>query len=277
MPEPWQAAADCGLGVTECPAVEWAAELESLSVAVELKFPVEVLLPPAQAVDVAWYRWITGHQTAFLGWRALRTALARAAPTSEIAALLDLYSVLLLYTGSCSPSVYERLIRPRMMRWRPDFSGEWAPDHQGIPRALKQAVEDHPQLRSTRRVNVQVHAAVAERLVPQGGSLLQDAGRHAGDEPSEEEFGSYDRFFDTERGPVCEHALRAQFLHWLLKVVSDVESCGLYYDGAPLSAAVAEDKRESIAALEHDALALLRRRFLNVMREGPWAFPRMSS
>ncbi|MFI0479683.1 hypothetical protein [Actinomadura sp. 9N215] len=245
--------------------------------AVELGLPVEILVPPVRLADLAWYRWITGHQTAFLGWRALRSALARAAPTSELIALLDLYSVLLLYTGSCSPSVYEQRIRSRMMRWHPAFSGEWAPDHQGIPQALKQAADDRPDLRLARRVNVHVHAAVAERLVPEGGSLLQQTGRPAGRAPSYEEFDLYDRFFDTERGPVCEHALRAQFMHWLLKVVSDVESCGLYYDGPPLSAAVAGAKRENITALEQGALALLRKRLLIVMRESPWALPKMSN
>jgi hypothetical protein len=253
-----------------CPAAPWAAELDGAATAVRLGLPAEVLLPPARAPDLASYRWITGHQAAFLGWRALRAALERGAPGHDVAALVDLYSVLLLYAGSCPPALYRDRIRPRMTRWHPAFTGEWARDYRDVPVAVKRAADASPPVRAAWRTNVRVHAAVAERLVPQGGSLLQDAGRRAGAPPTAHEHDLYDRFFDTERTDVCPHLEAVQDAHWTLKVVSDLESTGLFYDDPPPRAGA------DVAALEHRAADVVREHFRAAREEGAWPVPRVS-
>lgn len=264
LPEPTRGPAECSPG---CPDAAAMAEQKRLYATVWPGRTLEMLMPPVNVRDLAWYRWVTGHQAAFLGWRALRTALDQAVPSAEIVALLDLYSVLLLYAGSCPPDVYTESIRPRMMRCHAAFSGEWAPDHHGVPAALHRATAGFPAGRTARRLNQRVHAAVAERLVPQGASLLQQAGRCPGADPSTEEYALYDRFFQTQRVDVCEHAIRRQFQRWLLKVVADLDSVGLFYRGPAVSAAAGDADRQAIAALESQAVTIVRRRLRALAKE----------
>src|SRR5216683_273155 len=257
LPSPSDGHGGCVGGTADCPAAGWIRELASLPRAADPGCSLGVFRPPARVEDLAWYRWIMGHQATFLEWQLLGEVLARTSPvpSTEIVLLLDIYSVLLLYTGSCPPLEYERSIRPRMVRWHPAFSGEWARDYRGIPCALKRAA-DAPDVREAMRLNRHVHATVAGRLVPQGGSLLREAGRRAGGSPSREELDLYDGFFRTRRAPVCPHAVRAQLLHRLLKIIVDLESAGLYYCGPPVSAVASAG--EHIARLERKVVHLLR-------------------
>ncbi|GAA2990613.1 hypothetical protein Sfulv_00450 [Streptomyces fulvorobeus] len=234
---------------------QWAALLR----AAEGGSPPEVYIPPSRACDLAWYRWVVGHQAAFLEWSLLRAVLIREGPESadEIVQLLDLYSTLLLYAGSCPPELYQQAIRPRMARAHPAFSGEWAPDHEGLPQLLKRAADvGPPTVAGAVRRSHRVHVAVAEHLVPGGVSLLQQAGRSAGGPPSSQERALYDRFFLVSRGPVCTHALDVQLLHRLLRILVDVEGSGLYYGGPPVSAAAGGFNE--IAELEQTVLTRLR-------------------
>jgi L-tyrosine peroxygenase len=271
LPEPSLGPAGCG---PHCPDAAGASELVALCREIGAGVSADLLLPPVRAEELAWYRWIIGHQATFLGWRSLRAALARAEPAdAEIAGLLELYSVLLLYSGSCSPEVYATLIRPRMMDCHPAFSGEWAPDYRGIPAALRRAAGRRPAVRSAMRLNQRVHAAVAERLVPQGGSLLQQAGRPSGTAPSPAESALYDQFFLTRRAAVCEHVIRQQFLNRLLMIVSDLDSAGLYHQDQPPPKPAPSPAQPTLAAtlktLEGQAIDLLRRHLLTLAKEEP--------
>lgn len=242
-----------------CPAARWMSELAVLVRAVDLGCSLDFFAPPCPPLDLAWHRWVVGHQTVSLEWRFLRAALMRTAPlaTDEIVALLDLYSVFLLYTGSCPAQIYTQSIRPQMAECHPAFSGEWARDYHGIPRMLKQAAHTHPSLIPAIRRNHHVHSAVAARLVPSGGSLLSEAGRRARSEPSPAELDLYDRFFATRRTPLCEHGLRAQLLDRLLKIITDVETSGLYYGSSPLSTVTGEEHKDSVLLIERQVSGLL--------------------
>ncbi|OEV32236.1 hypothetical protein AN219_00050, partial [Streptomyces nanshensis] len=63
------------------------------------------------------YRWLVGHQLAFVMWRLLRQTLedARCVPDADMldraARLYDIYTLLLLYTGSCSAERYAATVR----------------------------------------------------------------------------------------------------------------------------------------------------------------------
>ncbi|GHH56514.1 hypothetical protein [Streptomyces candidus] len=216
---------------------------------------------PRQPADLAWHRWLVGHQVTFLEWSLLRDVLTheQSAPAEEVVRLLDLYSALLLYAGSCSPALYHHIVRPRMAQAHPAFSGEWARDYQGLPRLLKRAADaGPPAMAQAARRNHRVHAAVAAHLVPEGASLLQQAGRGAGEEPSQQEADLYDRFFLSRRGPVCRHALKAQLLPRLLWVIADLESRGLYYASPPLSQQALPTAREHLVQTEETIQTRLR-------------------
>jgi hypothetical protein len=264
LPLPEEGALRCEARTEGCLAgghsLSLFSELASLARAADLGCPLEVFEPPTHPADLAWYRWVVGHQVAFAGWCFLRASLTRAGPCpeDEVVAWLDLYSVLLLYAGSCPPDIYARSIRPRMTQCHPAFSGEWARDYRGIPRALKQAADaSRSTVRPAVRRNQRIHSAMAMRLVPQGASLLKRAGRHAGGTALPEELDLYDRFFLTYRTPVCTHGMRVQLLHRLLKIIADLESSGLYYLGLPVSSMAPDDARADIAVLEREAAGLL--------------------
>lgn len=240
-----------------CHAVGRSVELGRLVRAAIAGHPMEVLLPPTRVEELAWYRWMIGHQAAFLGWRMLRRAAGDGEP-ARAADLLGLYSVLLLYAGSCPPQVYARSIRPRMRRCHPAFSGEWAPDNHGLPVMLKKMAPADPVLREAWRVNRWVHFAVADRLVPDGGSLLQEAGRCPGPAtPSLVEAALYDEFFLTRRTRVCGHDLRAQLQVRLLAILADVSSSGLYYQGPAVSATAAGERGGQIAVIEQSVSSVV--------------------
>ncbi len=139
---------------------------------------------PDDPDELARYRWWIGHHLAFCVWRLLSERLASIAndqqtqPPSVAAsiAMYDVYSVLLLYAGSCSPEVYLRTIRPAMVAADPAFSGRWARDYEAIPGLLRTIRRTRPAelvagLLAAARTNQVVHMAVGKRLVHDGPSL----------------------------------------------------------------------------------------------------------
>lgn len=185
----------------------------------------------------ARYRWMVGHHAAFGVWQCLRRALERAtlepgAPQTAIrtaAWLYDVYSVLFLYTGSCSARRYEATIRPDMTECHPAFSGEWARDYEEIPTLLRRVRARYPAdvtapLTEAARRNGRVHMAVASKLVPRSSSLLQEAGRQPGTHASPTERDLYDAYFAVHRRQVCRPAFTAQLVRRLTQILCDIEA-----------------------------------------------------
>ncbi|WP_370942319.1 hypothetical protein AB5J62_24725 [Amycolatopsis sp. cg5] len=178
-------------------------------------------IPPRVAADPL-YRWVLGHQIAFGVWRLIADNLAEIAsggkPDFDPAWLFDQYSILLLYTGSFTEIVYRERIRPSMMAADPAFSGRWGRDYHRVLRMLEAAKPHDTVLRDALLRNRRVHIAVARRLVPEGGSLLRDAGR-ASAPVTDAEFDIFDTYFGVRRAP-CDRrgflrslASRAQAAH----------------------------------------------------------------
>ncbi|MFJ9892276.1 hypothetical protein ACIQPR_02980 [Streptomyces sp. NPDC091280] len=224
------------------------------------------LLAPEDPRRRARYRWAVGHHAAFAVWQQLRHALESTLtgpepPTAAIraaAGLYDLYSVLFLYAGSCSAQQYAATVRPDMTDHHPAFSGEWAPDHEAIPSLLKRvraALPDTAALPLTGavRLNHRIHMSVARKLVPDGASLLQQAGRPPGRGPSPAERDLYDAYFAVRRQRVCTSAFASQLVRRLAQVLCDIAVHGL--PGSPARPGHAED----IEALRLRAPELLRR------------------
>jgi hypothetical protein len=148
--------------------------------------------------DIATYRWWLGHQATFCVWRLLSTSLALLAegersPEETVAAathaaqMYDVYSVLLLYAGSCSPEVYSRVIRSEMARADPAFSGRWARDYEDIPRLFRAVRQAQPaaflsDLRMAYKANLVVHAAMGGGR-PRGTADRVAAARRRGGRP----------------------------------------------------------------------------------------------
>jgi hypothetical protein len=228
-----------------------------------------LLSPPREGTELIRYRWAVGHQAAFALWQLLTlrlTDVLRATCPSpqqvESAALgYDVYSVLFLYTGSCSATQYGATARQDMTSCHPAFSGEWAPDHEGIPRLLQEIRNAHPgvltaPLNRAVRLNQRIHMAVAEHLVPQGASLLQNSGRHPGTGPTSAERTLYDTFFRVLRAPVCRHLFRAQLLRRLAQIVRDLSTHGLHPRGVGMPS-LPGPHREGADRLCRDATPLL--------------------
>ncbi|MFI7235761.1 hypothetical protein [Streptomyces cyaneofuscatus] len=216
------------------------------------------------------YRWVVGHHAAFAVWQCLRRSLEEAEdgpgppePAIHTAArLYDVYSVLFLYTGGCPPRRYAETVRADMTARHPAFSGEWARDYQAIPELTKRVRALHPEtttapLTEAARLNHRVHMAVARKLVPDGASLLQEAGRRPGKAPSEAERELYDDYFAVHREVVCESAFAAQLVRRLAQVLCDVCVYGLTEADSP-PAGFGPPHTGSVEAFEYKAGALLR-------------------
>ncbi|MET0133431.1 MAG: L-tyrosine 3-hydroxylase, partial [Kibdelosporangium sp.] len=165
---------------------------------------------------------------AFCVWRLMSENLAAAVAGREGAlavtsALYDSYSALLLYAGSCTPQVYDTVIRSKMKACDPAFSGTWARDYrQVLVRLAEVAPAPGSPLKAAIKFNRLVHMSVAARLVPVGGSLLRDSGREAHAAPSRLEGDLFDTFFLTSRQPVCVHDFVAQLRLLTAKILTDL-------------------------------------------------------
>lgn len=140
---------------------------------------------------IPWFRWITGHQISFAVWRLLAQEIRtvarteghrRAVAVDAVIAYVRGYCAMLLYTASCPREVYEALIRPSMFLAHPGFSGTWAADFAAVRPVFRSRQlswlgrgPGADEVRRTVAVSHLVHAGVAARLVPEGGSLLQEA------------------------------------------------------------------------------------------------------
>lgn len=192
--------------------------------------------PPDPGPERAHYRWHLGHQATFQVWQWLKDRLRRVAAHGDEQSIADAalgyraYAALLLYSGSCGREEYESGVREEMRARHPAFSGEWAPDHQGLQAHYRNAVTAAApidRLVEAARLAHRVHKAVADRLVPDGGSLLRDHGRHPGVRPTAHEFACYDAYFGVERARVCRSAAVAQFLRKVAQILRDLAVEGL--------------------------------------------------
>jgi hypothetical protein len=228
LPEPGEPVADCR-GCDQPVAAEHAL-LDGRE--------AEVLRSPADPHERARYRWTVGHQAMFCVWRHLRDsleALAAASPQEDIdwaATGYEVGAVLFLYSGGCTREEYEATVRRDMAGHHPAFSGEWARDHIGLPRLLRSILDGQPAQRTERlaraaRANRDAHMAVASRLVPGGGSLLQKAGRRPGTAASAAELDLHDEFFTVRRAAVCDGALNAQLTRRLAQIAADLSAHGM--------------------------------------------------
>jgi hypothetical protein len=147
----------------------------------------DVLQPPKSIGEHAFYRWVLGHHVAFGVWRMLNDlfgSMLREGLTEhsmvEAAAWYDSYSWAQLYAGSCGPQIYAAAIRPRMVALNPAFSGVFARDYE---RVIALLTEVNPPafgvLRQALKRHRLVHMSLAGLLLPDGKSLLKQAGRKA--------------------------------------------------------------------------------------------------
>ncbi|MFF8282022.1 O-methyltransferase [Streptomyces albus] len=194
--------------------------------------------PPSDPDARMRHRWLVGHQLAFVVWRLLQPTLRELVRTSardaadRAARLYDIYTLLFLYTGSCSAARYAATVRADMAAHDPALSGEWHRDHMALTGLLRQARATCPAsvlapLKAAVKRSHRIHMAVAGKLVPGGQSLLQQAGRRAGSQPTEAECEVIDDFFHVRRAPVCEQAFIAQATRRLVRVVCDIRTYGL--------------------------------------------------
>lgn len=191
------------------------------------------------AEQLFWFRWITGHQLAFMLWQELgrRAATAAApAPPEEIAAAARLvrgYSAMLLYTASCTRNVYHRVIRPSMALHHPAFSGAWARDYGPVRSLLRGRLPAAWDGRADAllqecALNEAVHEGIAAKLVPDAPSLLQSAPGNGRPLPRDVRAVLFDTYFLTLRAPCSPAEVAAQLLRRIRVVRDDLASNGLY-------------------------------------------------
>jgi hypothetical protein len=201
--------------------------------------------PVDEPAALSRLRWWLGHQAAFVTWRLiaqsltgmLRTADRASERAARASALYDTYSALFLYSGSCGAETYNRVLRPAMRAEDPAFTGRWAQDYAVLPSLLREVKEHCPApvvapIIDAVRLNHRVHMSVANRLVPDGESLLRETGR-VNECTAPDRYAQFDRFFNTERGPVCRQGLIIQYTDRLTRIVADIRRNGLYFEDPP--------------------------------------------
>lgn len=214
-------------------------------------FPDQARLPVATDPErLFWFRWITGHQLIFFGWRALELILedvrrgiaagstAEPAPVEWAIELLQFYSATFIYTATCPRSLYEAHIRPWMRLAHASFSGSWAREWQPLlallswvtGRAHGSSDEVLRRLRNAIRNNAYVHMAVARKLVPDGESVQEHfrASGRGDDTPEADRHYFYDAFFFVRRGDPTPETLLAQLKLRAELVLADLAANGLY-------------------------------------------------
>ena len=216
-----------------------------------------VALPaaPAEPSALARHRWVLGHQLSFCVWRLMCENLAAGAAAgrdelSRGALLFDVYSALLIYTGSCTPEIYHTAVRPWMTATSPAFSGTRARGYERVLTVVGgpggQVFRDAPEparpeigaVRAAMAANRRVHMAMAMRLVPSGQSLLREAGRRPDGPPTDPERAILDAFFRTEYRPTCRTAFASQVWDRVTAALTDLTRSPLppAYDSGPAAA-----------------------------------------
>jgi hypothetical protein len=204
------------------------------------------------ADQVFWFRWITGHQACFVLWHLLAGALAEyksgTCPEKDALERMRLYirgySLLLLYSGSCPRSQYNRIIRSPMARQHKNISGLWALDYVHVRDLLHRKIRftDSPLARQVAYecdLNERVHQGVAFKLVPSGVSLLRTGINSENShylKPTKSLSQLYDCTFLTIRQEVGEECVVGQLVHRLRAFAMDVGTNSLYPAWAPSQA-----------------------------------------
>ncbi len=195
----------------------------------------------ADEAELAWFRWITGHQVSFVLWALMARLMSRyerrcIERQAVVHALRDHvlgHCAMLAYAGSCSRQVYEATIRPSMWRQHRAFSGSWAPDFvlvRDLLRGHHSARLDGARGSLSRAIALHhaIHSAVASKLVPGGHSLLQAA--HLPEPDRSLTDGLYDSFFLTVRSPTPFTAVLVQLFRRLVAIAQDVSANGFVFD-----------------------------------------------
>ena len=186
------------------------------------------------------FRWILGHQMCFLLWRVLGDVTHRGSgekpdPRSLelMAACVDGYSSAMLYASTVPRAHYQIHLRVSMALQHPSFSGAWAADYRPIRwifrnRAPWQADGSCPALARAIARNHVVHDRVADHLVPQGHSLLQESAGHPGTAAPGEKEDLYDNYFLVIRRPVNRPAFLTQFDSRVEALSADLAAHGFF-------------------------------------------------
>ncbi len=195
---------------------------------------------PAEVQRLFWYRWIAGHQISFLLWRAMCDVVGRypdgVPPERELevlAACVDGYSAVLLYSSTVPRDHYHAYTRVRMALQHPSFSGTWAPDYRPIRRLFRGRFpwQDDPsceRLGEALARNGTTHDHIADHLVPDGRSLLQRSAGAPGVSVSREKEDLYDNFFLTVRRPTAHAEFVTQLDSRIGDFAADLRYHGLY-------------------------------------------------
>jgi L-tyrosine peroxygenase len=201
------------------------------------------LLLPAETADrLYWFRWITGHQTAFILWQLLARTMQESTKshhslkdTLESARIfIRGYSAILLYTSSCPRDLYHRLIRPSMALQHPRFSGSWSRDYGPVRKCLRDRF--HPDLvtpsadmfRWECKLNIRIHEGIAVRLVASGPSLLRNSTGRPCITNRDMQPVLFDIYFLTLRAPVSYELILVQLLRRLHAIKQDLMANELY-------------------------------------------------
>lgn len=242
------------------PAPEFAETSRRIQTINEDGLATGEVQPCLEQDNLFWFRWITGHQVSFILWRMAAqlledVALHRRSAGSVLPALIhyvDGYSAMLLYTGSCPRTHYHRMIRPSMQLRHPGFSGGWAPDYLPVRHLLRGRLASLGQLPLSDelceavRLNQLVHEHVAEKLVPDGVSLLRQSGQAGRRQDPRLLNLLYDNYFLTWRAPVSQSDIIAQLLRRLVAIMQDVAVNGL----APAGEHPQEDSPDGVGGYE---------------------------
>jgi hypothetical protein len=192
----------------------------------------DLLQPPACIGERAFYRWVLGHHIAFGVWRILIElfgSMLREGATepfmAQAATWYDRYSAAQLYAGSCGPLIYATAVRPRMVAFNPAFSGVWARDYERVITLLTElSPPADGVLRQAVRRHRLVHMGLAGLLVPDGKSLLKQAGRKPSGPTTDVERNEFDTFFIIKRCQVHTGQFRAHMLEKLAAARCDLAS-----------------------------------------------------
>lgn len=187
-----------------------------------------------------WFRWITGHQVMLILWSILVSKLRENEgqinedKLHTCTQILQACSVIFEYTGSCSNDFYHQHVRPCMALFHREFSGLWAADYRPMPRLIRQITKADcpPELEEARQKMIKAyqahqkaHIGVAQRLVPEGVSLLKKAKKEHGAKMSikPNHFRLFDFFFLVERKSVPASNLLESLEKRMVEVIRDIK------------------------------------------------------
>jgi hypothetical protein len=230
---------------------------------------------PDSVEQLYWFRWIIGNQAVSALWQVLDDELGLVlsdelpSAARNSAALLDAYSVLLIYSGTPTRDVYRRLIRPAMALQHRSFSGRWAQDYVPVMVKLQTLRATYRTracpdviagLIAASRLNHRTHVAVAAKLVPGEDSLLRSNDGLSLGAATEETVRLYDAFYSTARRLVPHETVVEQLVNRLRAVLWDLRCNSLYpIESSSEHERPAELWSADITALEENFVDVVRR------------------